>query len=74
MIIYVKDNVERIAGDEATAKKLEAKGFKKVTAGKGPVIASQIPAAIEKPAETATKNVQRRRRSQRSKATDITTE
>lgn len=63
MRIYVKDNVERIAGDEESAKKLEAKGYKAIKSGE-PVIPTIIP-AIPEPTHEATTVVQRRRRSQR---------
>ena len=48
MKIYVKDNVERIAGDDETARKLEEKGFKAVKSGEK-VIPSLIPKAPEPP-------------------------
>lgn len=71
MIIYVKDNVERIAGDEETAKKLESKGYKPVKRGE-PVVPTAIPTApAEKPSVEATKSVQRRRRIQRSRTSDV---
>ena len=64
MKIYVKDNVERIAGDETVAKRLEAEGFKAVKVGEK-VIPAAIPEAPKKPSEEATASVQRRRRYQR---------
>lgn len=64
MKIYVKDNVERIAGSEEIAKKLEAQGYKCVTGGE-PVIPAAIPKAPEKPTKEAAASVQRRRRIQR---------
>lgn len=63
-MIYVKENVERIAGDEETAKKLEAMGYKKVKSGEK-VIPALLPKEPEKPTAEATAKVQRRRRSQR---------
>lgn len=68
MKIYVKENVERIADNEETAKKLEEKGYKPISSGER-VIPSLIPKEPEKPSAAATANVQRRRRSQR-KTTD----
>ena len=67
MKIYVKDNVERIACDEETAKKLEANGYKPIKSGEK-VIPSLIPKEPEKPSAAATATVQRRRRSQRKSA------
>ena len=67
MKIYVKDNVERIAGDDETARKLEEKGFKAVKSGEK-VIPSLIPKAPEPPTPVATASVQRRRRYQRKVA------
>ena len=69
MKIYVRDNVERIAGDEEMAKKLESQGFKAVKSGEK-VIPSLIPDEPEKPTPAATANVRRRRRSQKSKAAE----
>ena len=64
MKIYVKDNVERIAGDDETAKKLESLGYKAIKSGEK-VIPSLIPKKPETPPVEATVSVQRRRRSQR---------
>ena len=66
MKIYVKENVERIAGDEETAKKLEANGFKAINSG-ARVIPSLIPESPVKPSVEATETVRRRRRSQKNK-------
>lgn len=43
MMIYVKDNVERIVGNEEMAKKLEAKGFKKTGEKAAPSLIPQEP-------------------------------
>ena len=69
MKIYVKDNVERIACDEETAKKLELKGLKELVPGEK-IIPSLIPDKPEKPMPAATENVRRRRRSQKSKVVE----
>lgn len=67
MKIYVKDNVERIAEDEETAKRLEAKGYKAIKSGEK-VIPTLIPKAPEPPSAAASASVQRRRRYQRKTA------
>lgn len=69
MKIYVKENVERIAGDDETAKKLEANGYKAVNSGEK-VIPSLIPEAPEKPSAAATASVRRRRKVQKSKSAE----
>lgn len=65
MVIYVKDNVERITDDDIVARRLLSEGYKAVTVGSR-VIPTVKPVVAEvKPQAEATASVQRRRRYQR---------
>ena len=72
MIIYVKDNVERVAGDAETAKRLVAKGYIPVNAGSGLITPDAATVPKQEPPKSATATVQTRRRSQRGKSANAT--